>query len=343
MNLTSWSVITTSIIMSTLLTTIATHWLMVWVCLEINTLSMIPVISKPYHPRATEAATKYYLTQITASTTLLFATTVNAMNTSNWETHITTDPMTTTIITLTLMMKMAAAPFHFWLPEVTQGTTTLTALAILTWQKIAPLTVMLTTHNKMNQTLLLMSAILSVITGGLGSLNQTQLRKLMAFSSIAHTGWIIATMTTSPKISALTFMIYTMATAPIFLAINHASTTTIKDMSTMRTTSPHLMLVMVLTILSLGGLPPLTGFMPKWLILNKLTSTNMIIEATTMAMASMLSLFIYLKLTYMLAMTLPPHTTPMLMKWRTPHKKYPMPMAILTVMTALLLPLSPNM
>nr|AAL66822.1 NADH dehydrogenase subunit 2 [Naja multifasciata] len=343
MNLTSWLVITTSIITSTVLVTMATHWLMVWTCLEINTLSMIPIISKPHHPRATEAATKYYLTQTMASTTLMFAATTNAMNTSNWETHITTDPTTTTIISLALMMKMAAAPLHFWLPEVAQGTTTLTTLTILTWQKIAPLTIMLTMHNKMNQTLLLVSAMLSIIIGGLGSLNQTQLRKLMAFSSIAHTGWIMATMTTAPKISMLTFIIYTMATTPVFLSMNHAMTSTIKDMGTAWTTTPHLMMVMTLTVLSLGGLPPLTGFMPKWLILNKMTSMNMIMEATTMAVFSMLSLYAYLRLTYILAMTLPPHTTLMMMKWRTTQKKYPMMASLLTMMTALLLPMLPSM
>nr|AAL66830.1 NADH dehydrogenase subunit 2 [Elapsoidea nigra] len=343
MNLTSWLMITTSITLSTLLITTTTHWLMVWTCLEINTLSMIPIISKPHHPRATEAATKYFLTQTMASTTLLFATTMNAMNTSNWETHITSDPTTTLIITLTLMMKMAAAPLHFWLPEVAQGVTTLTALIILTWQKIAPLTIMLTTYNKMNQTLLLSSAILSIVVGGLGSLNQTQLQKLMAFSSIAHTGWIIATITTAPKISILTFTIYFMATTPIFLTMNQTSTKTMKDTGTTWTSSPSLMLVMTLTVLSLGGLPPLTGFMPKWLILNKMISMNMIIEATTMAMASMMSLYVYMRLTYTISMTLPPHTTPMLMKWRTPGKKYPMTMSLLTMMTTLLLPLTPYM
>nr|AAL66829.1 NADH dehydrogenase subunit 2 [Dendroaspis polylepis] len=342
MNLMSWSVITTSIVTSTLLITTATHWLMVWSCLEINTLSMVPIISKTHHPRATEAATKYFLMQTMASTVLLFAATTNAMNTSNWEMQIMTDQTTTTIISLTLMMKMAAAPFHFWLPDVTQGTTAMTALTILTWQKIAPMTIMLVICNKMNQTLLLTSAVMSIIIGGLGSLNQTQVRKLMAFSSIAHTGWILATMITAPKISTLTFMIYVMTTTPIFLSINHTLTTTIKDMGTIWITSPHLMAMTTLTLLSLGGLPPLTGFMPKWLILNKMAATNMIIEATMMAISSMLSLYVYLRLTYILTMTLPPHTTPMAMKWRTQHKKLPIAMSLLTTMTALLLPMSPN-
>nr|YP_009048358.1 NADH dehydrogenase subunit 2 [Euprepiophis perlaceus]AHG24485.1 NADH dehydrogenase subunit 2 [Euprepiophis perlaceus]AHH24455.1 NADH dehydrogenase subunit 2 [Euprepiophis perlaceus] len=343
MNPMSWLIITTSIMLSTTMITSTTHWLMTWVCLEINTLSMIPIISKPNHPRATEAATKYYLTQTMASTAMLFAATTNALNTSNWDTHLTTEPMATTIITMALMMKMAAAPFHLWLPDVSQGTTTMTALTILTWQKIAPLMIMLTTHNKINTTLVLTSAVLSIMVGGLGSLNQTQLRKLMAFSSIAHTGWIMATITTTPNISTLTFTIYTMTTIPTFLLINFTTSTTIKDLGIMWTNSPYIMTALSMTMLSMGGLPPLSGFMPKWLILNNLTSLNMIAEATLMAMASLLSLYVYMRLVYMSSMTLPPHTTLMSLKWRTPNKKHHMTTSMLTTMTALILPLSPNM
>nr|ABL11187.1 NADH dehydrogenase subunit 2 [Cemophora coccinea] len=343
MNLMSWLIITTSIVLSTTMITSTTHWLMTWVCLEINTLSMIPLISKPNHPRATEAATKYYLIQTMASTTILFAATMNAMNTSNWDIHLTSELTATTMITMALMMKMAAAPFHFWLPDVSQGTTTLTTLTILTWQKIAPLTILLMMHNKTNITLMLLSAMLSITAGGLGSLNQTQLRKLMAFSSIAHTGWILATMTMAPNISMLTFMVYTMTTTPVLLLINITTSMTIKDMGVMWTKSPYIMMVSSTTILSLGGLPPLLGFMPKWLILNNMTSNNMITEATLMALMSLLSLYVYMRLMYVSSMVLPPHTTLMPLKWRTPNKKHHMMTSIMTMMTALLLPMSPNM
>nr|ABL11186.1 NADH dehydrogenase subunit 2 [Archelaphe bella] len=343
MNPMSWLIITTSIALSTTMITSTTHWLMTWVCLEINTLSMIPLISKPNHPRATEAATKYYLTQTMASTAMLFAATTNALNTSNWEIHLTTEPMAMTIITLALMMKMAAAPFHFWLPDVSQGTTTLTTLTILTWQKIAPLMILLTTHNKTNITLVLLSAVLSITVGSLGSLNQTQLRKLMAFSSIAHTGWIMATLTMAPKISILTFTIYTMATIPMLLLMNITTSMTIKDIGIMWTNSPYSITILSTVILSLGGLPPLSGFMPKWLILNNMTSLGMTIEATMMAMTSLLSLYMYMRLVYMSSMTLPPHTTLMSLKWRESNKKHHMTTSMLTTMTALLLPLSPNM
>nr|AAL66817.1 NADH dehydrogenase subunit 2 [Psammophis condanarus] len=342
MNPLSWLMISMSITMSTMMVTITTHWLMTWVCLEINTLSMTPLISKPNHPRATEAATKYFMTQTTASTTMLFAATTNAMNTSNWETSMMTEQLPSTIITLSLMMKMAAAPLHLWLPEVSQGSTTLTTLTLLTWQKIAPLTIMLT-MNKTNQTLLLTSALLSILLGGLGSLNQTHLRKLMAFSSIAHTGWIMSTITMAPNISILTFMVYIMTTTPIFLTINLTSTSTIKDMGTMWTSTPYLMIIIALTTMSLSGLPPLTGFMPKWLILNKMVASDMTMEATLMAISSLLSLYVYMRLIYVSAMTTPPQTTTATMKWRLPHKEHTMLTPTLTMATTLLLPMSPNM
>nr|QPN55219.1 NADH dehydrogenase subunit 2 [Telescopus beetzi] len=343
MNFTSWLMITTGITLSTTMISMTTHWLMTWACLEINNYSMIPAISKKLHPRATEAATKYFLTQTLASTTMLFAATTNALNTSNWETHLTTEPMPTTIITLALMMKMAAAPFHLWLPDVSQGTTTMLTLIILTWQKIAPLMIMLTIHNKTNTTLTLTSAIMSIMAGGLGSLNQTQLRKLMAYSSITHTGWIMATITMAPNISMLTFITYTTTTVPVFILMNLTTSTTIKDLGTMWTDSPHTMAIMSLTMLSLGGLPPLLGFMPKWLILNNLVYLNTTIEATTMALASLMSLYVYMRLTYMSSMTLPPQTTTSPLKWRLPNKNRPMIMSLTSTMTALLLPLTPNM
>nr|YP_010727730.1 NADH dehydrogenase subunit 2 [Myrrophis chinensis]WDZ67367.1 NADH dehydrogenase subunit 2 [Myrrophis chinensis] len=342
MNILSWLIILTSILLSTLLVTTATHWLMIWTCLEINTLSMIPIIAKSHHPRSTEASTKYFLTQTLASTTMLFAATTDAMSTSNWEINLTTEPLTMTIITAALMMKMAAAPFHFWLPEVSQGSTTMTTLILLTWQKIAPLTVLLVTHNETNMTLLLTSATLSIATGGLGAMNQTQLRKLLAYSSIAHTGWTIAILTMAPKISMLTFMVYLITTTPILLITNLTSSSSIKDIGNMWTSSPHLMLALSTSILSLGGLPPLTGFMPKWLILNKMTAMNMTIEATTMAMLSLISLFVYMRLMYLTSMTTPPHTTLMSMKWRLPSKKHRMLTSLTTMCTTTLLPMMPN-
>nr|CAL37035.1 NADH dehydrogenase subunit 2 [Eunectes notaeus] len=343
MNIMSWLTIPTSIVLSTILVMTSTHWIMAWVCLEINTLSMIPMISKPNHPRSTEAATKYFLTQTLASMTIMFAATMNAMETTQWEMTLMTNHTTTTLMTMALMMKTAAAPFHFWLPEVTQGTTTLTGLTILTWQKLAPLSILLTLSNKINQTVLLLMAILSITMGGLGGLNQTQIRKLMAFSSIAHTGWILSTIAIAPNISMLTLVIYILSTTPIFIMLHMTSSTTIKDIGTTWMTSPQLASMLTITILSMSGLPPLTGFMPKWLILNKMIMFNMTMEATTMAIMSLLSLYVYLRLTYISSMTTTPNTNTMTMKWRTHHKSHPMIMSTMMTASTLMLPMMPTL
>nr|AGW31708.1 NADH dehydrogenase subunit 2 [Python bivittatus] len=343
MNLMTWLMISLSITLSTILVTTSTHWLMAWACLEINTLSMTPMISKPHHPRATEAATKYFLTQTLASMAMLLAATMNALNTSHWEITLMLDQTSTTIMTLALMMKMAAAPFHFWLPEVTQGTTTLTGLTILTWQKLAPMSLLIMISDKTNQTILLITAILSITLGGLGGLNQTQLRKLLAFSSIAHTGWVLSTLTIAPNISTLTLSIYILTTIPIFIMLHSTSSSTIKDLGTMWTTTPQLTSALTLSILSLGGLPPLTGFMPKWLILNKMMFFNLTMEATLMAIMSLLSLYFYLRLTYISSMTLTPHTNTMTMKWRTNPKTKPLMASTLMIMSMLMLPMTPSL
>nr|YP_009328322.1 NADH dehydrogenase subunit 2 [Achalinus spinalis]ALM54907.1 NADH dehydrogenase subunit 2 [Achalinus spinalis] len=340
MNPLSWSLLLTTIISSTLLVASSTHWLMIWACLEINTLSMIPMISKLNHPRATEAATKYFLTQTLASMTIMLTATMTALDSSQWTIYQTNN--LTTLTTLALMMKIAAAPFHFWLPEVTQGSSTMTALTILTWQKLAPLIILLSLSNSTNHSLLMVSATMSVTAGGLGGLNQTQLRKLMAFSSIAHTGWILATMTTAPTISTTTFIIYTTTTTPIFILLHSTTSTTIKDLGNMWTSTPQLTLALSITILSLSGLPPLTGFMPKWLILNKMISMNLMIEAILMAITSLLSLYIYMRLTYIITMTTTPNTTTLSMKWRTPNKITPLLTPTLITLSIITLPLCPN-
>nr|YP_313734.1 NADH dehydrogenase subunit 2 [Xenopeltis unicolor]BAE20041.1 NADH dehydrogenase subunit 2 [Xenopeltis unicolor] len=343
MNLMSWLTIPTSITISTIMVTSSTHWIMAWTCLEINTLSMIPMISKPNHPRATEAATKYFLTQTLASMTMLFAATMNALTTSHWEITLLTDYTAITLMTMALMMKIGAAPFHFWLPEVSQGATTMTSLTILTWQKLAPMAILLTLSNKINQTILLTMAILSITMGGLGGLNQTQMRKLMAFSSIAHTGWILSTMALAPNISALTLSIYIMTTTPIFMMLHFTSTSTIKDLGMMWTISPQLTSILTMTILSLGGLPPLTGFMPKWLILNKMVMFNLMTEAALMAVMSLLSLYIYLRLTYISSMTLTPHINTTTMKWRMNYKTQPLTSSTLMILAILMLPITPKL
>nr|ADF55221.1 NADH dehydrogenase subunit 2 [Trachylepis varia] len=336
------SIILSSVAIGTIITMSSYHWLLAWIGLELNTLAMIPIIAKQHHPRATEATTKYFLTQAAASAMILFASTTNAWTTGTWDVSQLTASPSCTLLTLALSMKLGLAPLHFWLPEVLQGVPMETALIIATWQKLAPISLLYLTYNSINPMVLLMMALISTLSGGWGGLNQTQTRKIMAFSSIAHLGWMAAILALNPNILLLNLLLYIIMTIPMFLMLKSTSSKTIKDLTTLWTTSPQITSMMMILLMSLGGLPPLTGFMPKWLILQELTMHNLTAIATIMAMSALLSLFFYLRMAYVTALTLHPTTTKDTNKWRF-QPKLMMPATALTIMSLFLLPMMPMM
>nr|QKI84855.1 NADH dehydrogenase subunit 2 [Aspidoscelis gularis] len=334
------SILVLSLITGTLITMNSNHWLLAWLGLEINMMAMVPMISKTHHPRATEATIKYFLAQTGASLLMLFASSNNAWYTGTWDITQLTNPTSCTTLTIALCMKIGLAPMHLWLPEVMQGTTLKMALIIATWQKLAPMSLILMTSNSHSKLLLMLMATLSIIIGGWGGLNQTQLRKIMAYSSIANMGWMMIILQQAPKLTTFTLLLYIMMTTTMFMTLTPQKTKTIKTIGTTWTLSPPLTIITMLTLTSLGGLPPMTGFMPKWLILEKLLSENMTPLATFTAMATLLSLFFYLRLFYTTTMTISPNTTNTTQKWRLQTKT--MTIIMLTApMTLMLLPVLP--
>nr|AAT78034.1 NADH dehydrogenase subunit 2 [Anolis sagrei] len=330
-----------SLTTGTIITITSHHWLLAWIGLEINTLSIIPIISTTHHPRSTEAATKYFLTQAAASALILFSSMINAWETGTWDiTQLSSTP-SHILLTVALAMKLGLVPMHFWLPEVLQGSTLMTALIITTWQKIAPMTLIYLTINSLSTTILLLMGLSSTIIAGWAGLNQTQTRKIMAYSSIAHLGWMISISSIMTNLMVMNLMIYLIMTSALFQALIFSKSKTIQDTTTTWTMSPVVATTTMALLLSLGGLPPLTGFMPKWLILEELVTQNLIPTATVMALSALLSLFFYLRLTYTTTLTLSPNTTSTKFKWRLKLNQ-PTPLMLVTATTSiLLLPLTP--
>nr|YP_010960328.1 NADH dehydrogenase subunit 2 [Trinectes inscriptus]WNH37692.1 NADH dehydrogenase subunit 2 [Trinectes inscriptus] len=328
--------------LGTTITFASSHWLLAWMGLEINTLAIIPLMAQQHHPRATEAATKYFLTQAAAAATLLFASITNAWITGQWNIQQTTHPLPITIITLALALKVGLAPAHAWLPDVLQGLNLNTGLILATWQKLAPLTLLLQIQPT-NPLLLPTLGLMSILIGGWGGLNQTQLRKILAYSSIAHLGWMIIILQFAPSLTLLTLLIYIVMTLSTFLTFKLNKATNINTLSTSWTKSPALTMLTPLILLSLAGLPPLSGFMPKWLILQELTKQNLVVLATIAALAALLSLYFYLRISYTMTLTISPNTLTGTTPWRLQHTQTTLPLAILVTTTMLLLPLTPTM
>nr|WNA16512.1 NADH dehydrogenase subunit 2 [Rhacodactylus trachyrhynchus] len=326
----------------TILTMSSSHWITAWAGLEMNTLAIIPIISKQHHPRATEAATKYFMTQATASAVILFASSMNAWKTGQWDIYQTSSPESITMLTLALAMKLGLAPLHFWLPETLQGSTLLTATIISTWQKLAPTIILYMIINNLNQNILMTLGIISAILGGWMGLNQTQTRKIMAFSSIAHMGWIFMALAMNPNLTLLTLLMYLTLTTAMFTPLMMTSSKTLLDLGTTWPQTPTLLSITMITLMSLGGLPPLTGFMPKWLILKELTTSSLPMISTIMALSTLPSLFFYLRMSHMTSLTLPPETTNTGHKWRFKSNKT-LATTPTMILANLLLPITPLM
>nr|AER92644.1 NADH dehydrogenase subunit 2 [Brookesia dentata] len=311
-------IITLNLILGTVITASSHHWLTAWMGLELNMLSILVIIMQPKHPRAAEASIKYFLIQTIASAMMLFSGTINAIQTGQWDISEMTNKYANTLLLLAMLMKIGAVPVYFWLPEVMQGSTMKTALIIATWQKIAPISLLFLTFNNMPPSVMITLGVLSTTVGGIAGINQTQLRKLMAYSSLTNLGWTMVIFSMHPHIAVLNITIYMIMLIPTFLLMEKMTLKTLQDMSPAWTTSTIATATLTLVFLSISGLPPMTGFAPKLLIVNELITQNMMLIATSMAILSLINLFFYIRTTYIMTMTNPPTSTPTTMKWR--HK-----------------------
>nr|AFO64223.1 NADH dehydrogenase subunit 2 [Brochiraja leviveneta] len=337
------SLLILSLGLGTTITFLGSHWLLIWMGLEINTMAIIPLMIHQQHPRAVEATTKYFLTQATASALLLFAGTTNAWMTGQWNITDLLYPTSATLITLALALKIGLAPVHFWLPEVLQGLNLTTGLILSTWQKLAPFAILLQLYPLLNPNILISMGIASILVGGWGGLNQTQLRKILAYSSISHLGWMITIIHFAPNLTLLNLIIYIIMTTSMFLIFNSLNSMKINSISISTTKTPIMSIMALMTLLSLGGLPPLSGFMPKWLILQELTKQDLFIPATIMALATLLSLFFYLRLCYTMTLTFSPAPIFSFSSWQTKIIQMNTLTVISTSMSLLLLPLTPTL
>nr|AKR13986.1 NADH dehydrogenase subunit 2 [Gobionotothen marionensis] len=326
--------------LGTTMTFASSHWLLAWVGLEINTLAILPLMTQNHHPRAVEAATKYFLIQAGGAAVLLFAGTTNAWITGQWDIQQDAHPLPIAIITIALALKLGLAPLHSWMPEVFQGLSLTTGLVLATWQKLAPLALMLQIHPA-NSYLLIFMGLMSTLIGGWGGLNQTQLRKILAYSSTAQLGWMVLVIQFAPSLSILAVLVYIAAAAATFFTLKLAKATSINMLAISWAKAPALVALTPLVLLSLAGLPPMTGFMPKWLILQELSKQGLAPTATFAALTALLSLYYYLRLTYAMTLTMFPNNLSGTTPWRLRTRQLTLPLACLAIVTISLLPLTP--
>nr|WDR45404.1 NADH dehydrogenase subunit 2 [Lasiopodomys gregalis] len=341
MNPTTLTIIYMTIMMGPMITMLSSNLFVMWIGLEMNLLALIPLMLNNPNPRSTEAATKYFLTQATASMILLLSILMNFKQLGTWTFQPETDINIVTMTFISLAIKLGLAPFHSWLPEVTQGIKLDVGLILLTWQKIAPLSILSQYYELINPNLLILSALISVLIGAWNGLNQTQTRKILAYSSIAHMGWMVSILPYNPSLTALNLLIYIIMTIPMFFIFSTHSFTSISSMSLMWNKMPMALPMISLILMSTGGLPPLTGFLPKWAIITELMKNNNLSLASLMAMAALINLFFYMRLIYSTSLTTFPSNNNSKMYIHQSRTKVNNILSPVTIISTLTLPLSP--
>nr|WRK19251.1 NADH dehydrogenase subunit 2 [Benthodytes sp. Gxx-2023] len=300
----------------TLIVIFSSHWFPIWMGLELSTLSILPLLSTNFISRNNEAILKYFLVQAFSAALLLNGAILNLWLTNSWDINFTEGLLPHSIISLALIIKLGLAPCHFWFPDVLSGVTFLEGLLIACWQKIAPFFLILSLNSSIINEILLVSSIISVIIGGWGGLNQTSIRKILAYSSISHIGWILAASFFSQNAGLALFTLYLLFNTLIFLLCHSINIKSISFLNIV-SLSPTNVILFLVSILSLGGLPPLGGFLNKLIPLIIFSNNSNIIIATPFLIGSLLSLFFYLRLTFNSSLILFPQHSINLINWRS--------------------------
>nr|YP_001936606.1 NADH dehydrogenase subunit 2 [Eremobates cf. palpisetulosus SEM-2008]ACA49834.1 NADH dehydrogenase subunit 2 [Eremobates cf. palpisetulosus SEM-2008] len=280
------------LIISTIIIISSPSWICMWMGLEINMMAFIPILHQSKNKLATESSIKYFLTQAFASVIMLFAIIMTTQQDFNLIMS------NSSIILMASGIKLGAAPFHMWFPPVAEGLPWLQNFILMTWQKIAPLYIM---SLMMQHPLMFIMVLASAIIGSVNALNQSSMRKIMAYSSITHMSWMIAPMIINSSMWMIYMLIYFITTMIMLISF---STFNIYHTSQMMMLSTSMLIISLFTInfLSMGGFPPLFGFMGKWLILNLLIEANMTLIPMVMVMSSWMNMYIYLRIIHPLIM-----------------------------------------
>jgi len=283
-------IITSStLIISSLIALSRTNWILLWIAMEINILSFIPIITISKKNQETEATIKYFIAQALGSSLILIT------RMSQWTTSSL--PYTDFILRGAIFLKLGMAPIHFWFPSVITSLSWISCIILATWQKLAPLIILSFILNT-NYMLIIFIASLNTLLGGIIGINQSHLRKIIAYSSITHIGWITSILfINKPSMTVIYYIIYCIITIPLFILFNSFSQSTRQQFNKLNSLSPIIQLIIPIILLSLRGIPPFTGFIPKWLTIYTLCYSSPLFLITLIT-GAIINIYFYINILF---------------------------------------------
>lgn len=170
-------------------------------------------------------------------------------------------------ITISLLFKLSAAPFHMWAPDVYEGAPTSTAAILAVLPKVSVFSILVQVQPAFH--LVLICSFISIISGALGALNQTRFKRLVAYSGIGHLGFVLFAFSIGSlgglQASFVYLLAYVVMSLCLFSSFLYCGPRKefLWGLSAVSRDNPGVALVLSLVFLSTAGIPPLVGFLGK--------------------------------------------------------------------------------
>jgi NADH-quinone oxidoreductase subunit N len=353
----------------------AGNFLTIYLGLELMSLALYALVAiRRDHAQSTEAAMKYFVLGALASGFMLYGMSMLYGATGNLDLRNIADavnsgqidylPLTFGVVFLVagLAFKLGAVPFHMWVPDVYQGSPTAVTLVLAAAPKLAAfaitLRILVVGLGDLTgdwQPMLLILAFLSLAIGNLTAIMQTNFKRMLAYSTISHMGFILLGLASgsldgdkqfdtesygSALFYMLTYVLTTLASFGLIMLMTREGheCEEISDLKGLNRRSPWMAALLLVLMCSLAGLPPLVGFDAKLLILQTLLKSDRLWMAVLAVLFSLIGAFYYLRVIKVMYFDEPEAAAPTM----TTVYWVPRSLIIINGLAVLLLGLMPN-
>lgn len=264
-------------------------WRFIWMALEINLIVFIPFLLRKITPKYTNTAIKYFIIQSIGSILLITSFIYSLLKRNNFDLNLRNE-----ILTISLLIKSGIPPFHFWMPQIIENINFIQVFILITWQKVAPLFILALFIRE----ILTVIIIIRSLVGILGGLNVNSTKKLLAYSSIAHSSWILISLIVNIKVWVRYFIIYSTIIIILTSSFHFMNIKKISSFMTINNIN-RLKIILIINLISIAGLPPFMGFLAKLRVINQIIDKfNLIIISGIIILSSIVTLWFYIKILY---------------------------------------------